>query len=290
MVDQYEVVSAGPDWITCSGKWTSRAKQLQDLGMSILQESQKAGESVAPAFRRDYHGLATNELFVGSRHDGVLVVASGRGCVPHAQQLIANSDNQSRLDLQVTVATGAASPYLAHETFARLKAYHCQHHTRRALTIIASHPHGATVMLGKRASGNYGRLYDKAVESSCGPPRSLWRYECEFKADPAKIVAAHLKDQDDPPAWVSGCVHSWWLERGAEPSFKPATAGEIRQWSLPHDRADHLQWFRAIVSHCVARSITKHGLQPTIEALGLDQLVYSVPRTEHQYHGEHLSS
>lgn len=272
-MDSYRIVDSGIDWITATGDAMGNAGALAAVGYQVLKDKRDAGFEVKLASRFSFRGFASDHFFVGDNDHGACVIVSGSECVPLGAKIIRAADNVSRLDLQVTVSTGIERPYLALDHYRMLRALYVQNSTRRNVSIIQNYPVGETLMLGKRTSDCYGRIYDKGVESKTAAARSLWRYEVELKRKPAAQVALQHVFSDRPLSDVSSFVHQWFTARGCAPRWAPEVDRQAGEPLFHSHTSRYLPWFRDSVRHSVRKAITLHGLVPVVEALGLDELL-----------------
>lgn len=75
--------------------------------------------------------------------------------------------------------------------------------------------------MGSGASAQYGRLYNKAVESKDPIYAGCWRYEVEYKDKPAYAKTRALIAAPSEQAAITGDVYRWFDRRGVHPCFAP---------------------------------------------------------------------
>lgn len=274
-MDQHEVMNAGVDYVTVSGRASGNALSLERWASDVLAQKRIAGERVRPAIRFGFRGHCSDHLFSGSNETGSVVIISGPECVPLAGEAITRSDNVSRLDLQTTVWCHGEQPHLGCELYSRTRARYAQSRTKRTCGLLQMHPKGQTFTLGKRISDCYGRVYDKATEAHLGPPRTVWRYEFELKRKVAQRLAHAYVNSGCSSSWVTAQVHSLYSVRGVDPTFRPASAHEDVDLCFLRAPSARLRWFRESVRPAVATAIKTQGLGATLKALGLDHLLNS---------------
>lgn len=270
---QFTLLNAGIDWLTATATASGNAFALERWSDEVLMLERDAGVPTTPASRFGYHGRSTDHFFAGVNDHGAMVVVSGMACVPLAENCIRVCDNVSRMDVQATLWTSGEEAPLASETYAALKARYEQHHTNRALGLHLNWPNGEMVTLGKRVSDCYGRIYDKASEAKMGPARTIWRYEVELKRKPALSTALAAPFGDGQVAWASNFVHRWFTGRGVDCPWSILEGRQAGDSLFTHVPSDQLAWFRKTVRHSVAKSVRRHGLPLTLEALGLSHLL-----------------
>jgi hypothetical protein len=265
----HSLVDAGIDWITASKPVGDDAWQFEQVGDELLQSQRAAGLEVDRATLRDYTGFRGQHLFVGTREQDLLIVASADVAARHWQTITRSARNVSRLDCQASVWTHGEQPALARWSYTRLKRLPAKRGRPRSFTLIRTHPQGETLNVGKRSSDAYGRLYDWSSAHKQGPAATIWRYEVEFKRRIALHHSSALLAAGDPRSHVAKLVHQWWDTRGVRPSYDAGDTRFSNGASLVEPNRDTLEWLRSSVSKTVARSIRQHGLETVLEALGL---------------------
>lgn len=268
-----EVISAGVDWITATAKHGNVRWCMEEFARRELERARDAGADVRLSARMGYSGYSTKHFFYGRREGGSIIVASSEVADNVWRSVAEVSDNVARLDLQVTISTPTERPHLARHAYSVLKSSPPASIRVRNCTLITSHPKGETCNVGKRKSDQNGRIYDKATEAGIGDPRSLWRYEVEFKRGLASAVTDSLRTVGSSEAPTRALVHRWYRDRGLTPCFNPDASFCTQKRSLLAPDRDTLTWFQDSVSISVARAIKRHGLAAVLKSLGLDAAV-----------------
>lgn len=265
----FPTISAGADWLTCTSSPKGVSDALEDAAMAELYKEKAEHGQVRSALRLGFSGHQGDGIFCGRRDSLRMVILSGPRCTPLAKQFIPLATNVSRLDLQVTVWTEGEVPHLAEWSYKKLNGVAPRRGTPSKLLFIQGRPAGETLNVGSRVSDSYGRLYDKAAESKLGEPRTVWRYECEFKRAYAKRFAVALAEAERTETYAIGRVHEWWTKKGLQPSF--CNTGEqldaVRPLMVPSRNV--LTWFRESLQKTVSRAISQHGPEAVIDALNL---------------------
>lgn len=277
---RFSVVDSGVDWITCTARGKGRRKPFLAQGEAILQEQAGRGVEMSSARLRDYSGWKGDGVFVGSRRDDDIIILKSSRAAAHWQTVAQAATNVSRLDLQVTVWTHGEQPALSRWYYQRAKRLPPQRGRPRTLSLIQTHPAGDTLYVNKRTSDAYGRVYDYATAHKEGPPRTLWRYEVEYKRHLAAHHAHSLLGSGVCQSLVESTVGAWMEGRGvrqtwkSDSSLRPAKAED----GLPE--RDVLLWFETSLSKTVAKAIRRYGVAAVVEALHLSQYVIETPRKE----------
>lgn len=263
------VISTGPDWITCTGKSDFARRALERVYDEHEDKSMDAGWVSTPASRFGYQGRSIIGAFYGVRQNDSCLVLSGPGSAPLTAKAITVAESISRLDLQVTVWCNGEQPHVGLEVYRAVRAERAQSGRTGAVTIIQSHPSGESCYLNKRSSDGYGRIYDKASESELGLPRSVWRFEVEFKKRRAQAIARQYVNSQERVAFSSACVHAWMISRGVPRSCLPVVDRISCELHIVEPERDVLTWFEHSVSPAIRRAIKRFGRTRVLESLGL---------------------
>lgn len=269
----YTCISADIDWLTCTEKAELCHSNIAALALEELDKRKRAGSRITSAFRFGYQGHKAEGLFYGRRDGESCVVLSGPESPPLAKQLIPLASNVSRLDMQVTVWTHGEEPNLSLQGFNTLARSSPRNGRKGSATLIHSLPAGDTLNVNKRVSDACGRLYDKAAESKMGTPKTIWRYEVEFKRALAAHHAANYAAASDSQVHCNSVVYDWWTSKGIDPTFPKLDALLLDKRPLIPQKRDVLSWFESTVSIAIARAIAEHGRDRTLAALGLLDMV-----------------
>lgn len=271
-------VDAGIDWITATQQPGDDAWKFEQQAEAMLSEQREEGRPVSRATLRDYTGWRGESLFVGTRDQDSIIVASAGVAARHWKTVAQTARNVSRLDLQVSVWTHGETPQLARYAYNKLQRLPPKRGRPRSFTLIRTHPHGETLNVGKRQSDAYGRLYDWSSAHKAAEAATIWRYEVEYKRAYALGCAHALLSVDDDRAEVSHRVHRWFRDRGVIPTWSATGTRLSNGHALEKPATDALAWFRSSLSKTVAKQVKLHGLDAVVDALGLSSLVVSKRR------------
>lgn len=264
-----DIMHAGVDWITGTAKEAYNRMGMEEFSRRQFERLADAGEQMKLQSRMGYVGYSTNHFFHGRRTGSSIIIASGHTASDIWRSVKDLSDNISRLDVAVTVATPEDRPHLAVQAYKLLSSSPPASVRVRNCTLIDTHPKGETCNVGKRSSDQSARIYDYATAHGAGEARSIWRYEVEFKRGLATSAATALRSSHSDEAVARPLVHAWFSNRGLAPIFSPGPLS-CPQDSLPAEvNRDTLAWFRDSVSITVGRAIRTHGLPVVLDALGL---------------------
>lgn len=274
MVMQFEErhvkpLSAGIDWVTCSKNEVAPGEPFDDLAHGLLHQSLQEGESVRLGTWLGYAGLRTASAFYGWLGRKAVVWLSGPHSPLPTVKLIEASDNVSRLDLQLTIESTPPDKALGRVNYRLAANYDGRPGMRPIVTEIHDTKNGHTTTVGSRISDQYGRNYDKGIESKIAPAGTLWRYEVEYKRAMAKKIAEQIALSSKVVDTAARTVWLWWMSRGVRPVPREPRGCPIDTRYPTRLEPDYLQWFESKLSRSVRRAVDSHGLHPVLRALGL---------------------
>lgn len=265
------IISEGVDWITATANEGESKNAQWTLAESEFQRALDRGERIRPDSRLGYVGYSVDNFFHGRSENGTMIIASSARADDLFRSVAGVSDNVSRLDLQVTISTGSEQPHLAKQAYDLLSSRPPCSVRVRNCTYIENQPQGETLNVGKRTSDWYGRLYDKASETKCYQPRTVWRWEVEVKRRSAKRIAAYLRSHHSNKAPAREVVFNYFNRRGLLPPFTLSGLSCSQEFIDDRRTRNTLDWFRDTLSKCVQNQIGEHGRAQVLDALGLDE-------------------
>lgn len=274
----FSAVNAGVDWLTSTARGKAARKRFLAQGEALLKEDAGRGVEVTSTRIRDYTGWKGDGVFVGSRRDDDLIILRSSRAAAQWQSIVPLATNVSRLDLQVTVWTHGEQPALSRWYYAKLKRLPATKGRPREISLIQTHPAGDTLYVNKRTSDAYGRVYDYATAHKEGPPRTLWRFEVEYKRHLASNHAHSLLDNGVHPGAIESIVGAWYERRGVRRTWKLDGSFESQKVCSGQGERDVLSWFESSLSKTVAKAIRRHGVAEVLRALHLSEYVIEKPK------------
>lgn len=261
-------LTAGVDYITASASRPSGIAGLIDLGRELVAEEEAGGCTKRPFTSHGYSGWTAGPVSWGFTGNSCLLRVSGSAAQGVAARVIDCADNVSRLDLQVTASSDAVGPDYPIGLYARLASARGGRGRTATRSLIQQSDGGCGFYLGRRASDQFGRVYNKSAEEQVYeiPPRI--RFEVEFKRSYALGSARAFRAAVDPSRHVVNHVATWFGTRGVNPPFDPAgpVVGPVvaRRES---DRDRRLRWLAvgvAPVLRGLADELGWHELAPRL--------------------------
>lgn len=272
----YELLDSAIDWITATHANGALGQEQCINHERWLDEERAAGRKVSSGRRFGYEGHSIIGGFFGRRPADVLTVLSGPRCTPLARQTLTTATNVSRIDIQSTVFCNGEEPHVGLDIYRHVLAHRKSGRGVGGVTIINTWPRGECCYINRRTSDSYFRIYDKATEGNLGPPRTVWRYEGEFKRKTASSIAAAALEADLSPSWMNNFLVRSLVSKDVPCSCLPAPNAISCEVSVPSRSGNTRAWLRSTVRECVCRQIKEHGLPAILEDLGLKNLVKAV--------------
>lgn len=269
MTDSY----VGVDWVTMTSddeqaghSWWKTYREYRDC--------QNGTEGAEREFSNGYYsGVRIAHMSWGySETLGYILVVSGQDAnyiwpmaypVPH---------RVTRVDLAVDIGLNAASD-LARANYQHLSLL--EDDKRRSYSLFINNRGGSTLYVGSRHSMQYGRLYDKGVESGCGDPGEYWRFEVEYKKPIANGIIAELAkiDADDRATAIKDTVGAWYQKRRVDlpDVFDSSNAIDIMVQQRITTADKKLTWLRTQVQPTVRMLVEAGYGKDVMHSLMLDE-------------------
>lgn len=271
------ILDAAVDWLTVTSKRGQRADSLIARAQCLLHQAESAGNRVSPFRASGYHGWRSEGIVYGRRKDGAIASISSGAAALHWPLLLEDADNVTRLDLQITCADSTVNASRAEV------AYHLmpENNKRAGRPISASlrlnSSGGQTLYLGSKQSDVMGRLYDKGVEKRFAEAGACWRYETQFRREPAERTIRAIAESENIHDIIAHLVASFFSTRGvAVPQVdeRAALHNDVSKgYYLSKQETDDtrsLRWLSTFVASTVKRLVDSGKRDAVMRALGLD--------------------
>lgn len=207
-----------------------------------------------------------------SEHLGYILLISGADAERFWQRLEPGKHRVTRLDLCVDFRP-KISRLMAQELFTGVSR------ERKAefpmLSLFIGPKGGDTLYVGSRHSQQFGRLYDKGVESEKEKPGVQWRAEIEYKKPLAGAMAGELilEDSVTRQQAIVDTVLNWFIDRDIDVIeghiSERAITVSMEQRITTADRK--LAWLHSQVHPTVQRLISLGLGREVMKSLALDE-------------------
>lgn len=258
------------DWITCTVSSEKRRLSLAEQCFQWSNDEVEKGNKLQEWKSFGYHGYDVGGIRWGRRAQDDLVTLKGDQACDKWLKVAAVASTCSRIDLATTIRTRYHNVNLAAECYKTIQEIATDLPIIRNYSIITSLLGGDTLYVGKRASREFGRLYDKSLQSNDPHWANCWRYEVEIKKPLAWEVLSRLIAAESVGDFISSYVHKWFSDRLIEPAWNPTilmNAIEIRREKTHDERA--LDWLARSVAPTVARLVERGKAEMVLKALGI---------------------
>jgi len=289
-VDQINLldVTADVDWLTITTKTNKGRERLFTEAAAILETIRPNAIVKKWAFR-GYAGWICESARWGTRPDSDIMVVSGHDAHATWRRLLPLAENVSRLDLACTCKLFYPWPKLAKICFDFVMGI-IDFKERRLYSHVENSRIGDTLYIGSRSSPQFGRFYDKGVESKTAAPGHIWRYEIEFKEHRARALGKELQKilGENPewntlllPAMIAKTVRLWYRSRGVETLYTIEAKPLLSDISARITSDDIiLEWLSTQVAPSVQGLVDREKTDAVLIALGLDWLLQGAAAPE----------
>jgi len=232
-----------------------------------------------------YKGYQCDSVRYGKRLDGSALFSTGSDSMKITHILINDFDytslHTSRIDVCIDVCL--AKPLRGWLRGLREnKDFNTLHTKEKRETKIIESQTGDTLYIGSRASGRYGRIYDKSLAYGVGLGY-VYRFEIETKklVAPALFKRLFPENEDTTYSWdrfphrVRKIIQSQMLAWGVNIRLSEGTSEVIKAETRISTVESQLQWLSRTVAPMVTR-LSKAGYkQEAFEAMGLPVVEFS---------------
>jgi len=267
-----DVKYAGIDWLTMTTKNERVGMQWWNTYAKYRKQKSLEGDKPKPFHNGYYAGEITAAMRWGwSKQIGYIVVVSGRDAERLYQRLQPGKSKVTRLDLCIDFLFDSPMD-LAGLLYKMKKSQ--SYNRQRKFSLFVNSSEGATFYLGSRQSMQFGRVYDKGVESKKESPGKLWRAEVEYKKPLSGLISKRLASAkaDDRELAICDTVCLWFADRGAElfPRGKVPNAIHVSVEQCITTAERKLAWLRSQVAPSVQELISAGYGKMVLDSLLLD--------------------
>lgn len=281
--DYPRVVDFGVDWITGTTMDRSSGLQLQRQAEMVQGWELKGGGIKKPWGSSGFSGFKVGGAQLGRRDKEVMARLTSECARMHWRRVYQASENITRLDLQVTMFFGSDCYTRLLQWIEDAATWSNAQRKGPKVDWWANNSGGLTLYCGKRTSNRFGRAYLKGPESKLPEYDGCIRFEVQFNARAAMMVARAIAK---PRAIETECfsrVFGFFRARAVQ---IPAPTVFIDNYSCPRRRSDVLQklkWLQTSVSPS-CKLLVERGMVPElIRALQLEEFVIIRPHSSTQH-------
>lgn len=267
------ISNAGVDWVTMTTEKDEVGYAWYAMYTKYRAVKLKEAETEMPFSNGYYSGLRIASMQWGyEKHLGYIVIISGSDADRYWERLSPVDARVTRLDLCVDFVHKDIE-YLARDLFDSIEEE--RRKQKPGLSLFIGPEGGDTLYVGSRHSQQFGRLYDKGVESGTSPPGHYWRAEVEYKKPLAGLMAKELSEEtsEGRVQAIADTVVNWFCDRDipvlGDEAGERAIQISVEQRITTADRK--LAWLRTQVGPTV-RQLVSLGLgKEVMKSLLIDE-------------------
>jgi len=264
-----KVVAADVDWLTCTATTRDGQASLWKVGQRMLHRTECEGEHATRWHANGYEGWTNGPVSLGARADSCILRVSGQQAGYEWRESLAASENCSRIDFAVDCELDDPVTSVSRQIYGNVghvKPPNGRPPTRR---LIVSGDGGSTVYIGSRVSEQFGRVYDKGIESKSRPAGHWWRFEVEYKGAQSYAQGQRLLSVDDHRVLCCATVASWFRARANYSYTSPSIDFSILRSKERSSDERKLSWLSQGVRPTVQYLVERYGRERVLRALGL---------------------
>lgn len=206
--------NASVDWVTMTSEKDQIGITWYNMYRKYREKRRTEGDREKPFNNGFYAGLRIKSMQWGySEHLGYIVIISGADAERYWDKMSPIDARVTRLDLCVDFGKGDVE-HMARNLFNA--ASEERKREKPGLSLFLGPEGGDTLYVGSRHSQQFGRLYDKGVESGTAAPGLYWRAEVEYKKPLSGLMATELIEEtnENRMAAIVDTVLNWFSDRG----------------------------------------------------------------------------
>lgn len=243
------LVESKVDWLSMSVNRPSGMAELLSWRDAQFAAMEDQGFNEKRYSAHGYSYRSRGALSVGVGASAVLLQCSGGEASGLWRSRAASATNISRVDLACTARPDNPSSEIARREYESASTRTRGRGRRTSYTLIRSENRGDTLYVGSRASDQLGRLYDKGRESGDEAYKDCWRWEVQYRREPAVSVVRALLQAERETETIAATVARWFSDRGVGASYH--TVGEPLSTAPARAIPDDVRWL-AWARRCVA--------------------------------------
>lgn len=268
--DLVVAIEPSVDWITATLKSRGKRDFISEWANEHLDACLALGEHVSLWNSFGYDGWSVSGMRWGRRPQDDLIQLSGSLANAHWALVVGAASNVTRIDLAVTVKFKHHLINLEKDEYETIGKLAQDLPIIRNYAIISSLLGGDTLYVGSRSSSQFGRIYDKGLESNAPEFANCHRWEVEYKKPLAQVAAQALIAGGETEPLILSVVKQWFDERLIYVPWEATertTAIAILRKETTDDRA--LRWLERQVGPTVSRLVARGKSGDVLKALGI---------------------
>lgn len=243
------------------------AERFFQHGMEALEEEIACGNDKLAFSMQGFYGWRAGQATVATVGQAVMVRLSGKCAERHFKRLYKDATNVSRIDVQGTFRMDSVWRDMSFVHLDEVRAYAKQFRPRLKVHRVDGGKDGCSLMIGKRISDAWGRIYDKHAESGQKEYQDCWRYEVEFKRRYARRVAADLGGSERSTCSPYDCAASWLASVGVSLPKSGSNPTKFLGVTPTSSDARRLEWLAKNVAPTVKMLCSRELRQEVVSAL-----------------------
>lgn len=263
-----KLVDLGIDWLTITTPDQQRGADWREAFKTVATEEQIRGHKWVDSRLFGYSGETCGHVFWGKGQHGHMVRLSSAIAESRGALFEPDGAHTTRIDIQATVEFKALVPNLIERMYEEGKEKKVSNGRPPVFTLIKNSVGARTLYVGKRASGLFGRIYDKGIEQALGEPGKFIRFELECKDWAAPQAVASIYPSSSPDAVMLSLLGNFFTARNVPvPWSYVRPEADFRAPRITVDDAASLTWVKGPVANVVARLMETVGPAATLQAL-----------------------
>jgi hypothetical protein len=206
-------LTAGVDWFSASINDPESRRGGRMLWATIRDRLEREGRKTQPTQWKGYDLDVNGSFRYGTRQVDDYVEIRGEAANQWWLYFYPLASHVARIDVQTTWKPDKPLPGLARKTALATWGIKDRGPSPPQIRMCETFGGGQTMYLGAAKSDRIGRIYDKGLELGTLDPGVLWRYEVQYRNDPAGTVAKHAANASRRGALLASLVATHYKQR-----------------------------------------------------------------------------
>jgi DNA relaxase NicK len=267
------LVDVGVDYFTTTSTQSDISQLLLQKGALYVDAEEKLGFDVKGWNMFGYSGFRAGRVETGERGEGGIVRLSSVLAACYWWDLFQITGRCSRIDLQVTWRCAGDVNHEIKRAEDYVSEFFRGRNDGPTQTVWYDSRGGRTLYLGKRQSGAYCRIYNKAAESGEADYEGCLRLEVEYKNRYSVPVVDFLLGSETVQHGICLCLGNYAHDRGIPTNLATNSLRPSCRPIAATDALSKLRWLHESVSSTCFNLCSSGRVDEVIQALKLGEFV-----------------
>lgn len=255
--------SVGLDWLRITSDYAPIGATWLEKFKTFTRPANAADLIDVKGRRLGYAGYTAPQAFWGQRADGWMIDLSGETARYFGPTMLKEGGRVSRVDIQITRREQGHVKALIQHAYADACAFPYSQGLPPDVEMRLGRHGPRSLVIGKRSSDFYARIYDKFEQSRETEYEDCIRYEIEIKGHQAHIAGEEFRAIGCDLKYLQAYVIAWFANHGVTVPGNTSVEPTMKRYHRPATNLDSKRaWLRKQVAPTAAKVVEVIGLVP----------------------------